>query len=52
MVAAYLIDPARRKYPLDELLEDESITVKVAGANGLAERAVRHARRWWTASSA
>jgi len=40
MVAAYLIDPARRKYPLDELLEDESITASVAGANGLAERAV------------
>ncbi len=40
MVAAYLIDPARRKYPLDELLEDESITAKVSGANGLAERAV------------
>jgi DNA polymerase I len=40
MVAAYLIDPARRKYPLDELLEDESITASVQGANGLAERAV------------
>ena len=40
MVAAYLIDPARRKYPLDELLEDEGITAKVSGANGLAERAV------------
>src|SRR5690242_536507 len=40
MVAAYLIDPARRKYPLLELLEDESITAKVQGANGLAERAV------------
>jgi DNA polymerase-1 len=40
MVAAYLIDPARRKYPLLELLEDESITAKVEGANGLAERAV------------
>ena len=40
MVAAYLIDPARRKYPLDELLEDESITAAVQGANGLAARAV------------
>jgi DNA polymerase I len=40
MVAAYLIDPARRKYPLLELLEDESISAKVQGANGLAERAV------------
>jgi DNA polymerase-1 len=40
MVAAYLIDPARRKYPLPELLEDEGISASIEGANGLAERAV------------
>ena len=40
MVAAYLIDPARRKYPLPELLEDEGISAAINGANGLAERAV------------
>jgi DNA polymerase I len=40
MVAAYLIDPARRKYPLPELLEDEGISAVISGANGLAERAV------------
>jgi DNA polymerase I len=40
MVAAYLIDPARRKYPLPELLEDEGISADIQGANGLAERAV------------
>jgi DNA polymerase-1 len=40
MVAAYLIDPARRGYPLVELLEQEGIGAKVTGANGLAERAV------------
>jgi DNA polymerase-1 len=40
MVAAYLIDPARRKYPLIELLEDAGISAKVQGSNGLAERAV------------
>jgi len=46
MVAAYLIDPARRRYPLAELMEDEGIAAKVDGTNGdspalrLAERAV------------
>jgi DNA polymerase I len=43
MVAAYLIDPARRKYPLPELLEDEGISAVINGGNGaagLAERAV------------
>jgi DNA polymerase-1 len=40
MVAAYLIDPARRKYPLPELLEDEGLSAAINGANGLAERAV------------
>ncbi|HEX8854036.1 MAG TPA: DNA polymerase I [Thermoleophilaceae bacterium] len=40
MVAAYLIDPARRKYPLDELADDESISANVEGADGLAANAV------------
>jgi DNA polymerase I len=40
MVAAYLIDPARRRYPLSELAEDEGLGARVDGANGLAERAV------------
>jgi len=40
MVAAYLIDPARRGYPLDELAAEAGIGVRVAGADGVAERAV------------
>ena len=40
MVAAYLIDPARRGYPLDELATDEAIGAEVDGADGVAERAV------------
>ncbi len=40
MVAAYLIDPARRGYPLDELATETGIGAKVEGANGVAERAV------------
>ncbi|MEX2252755.1 MAG: DNA polymerase I, partial [Thermoleophilaceae bacterium] len=40
MVAAYLIDPARRGYPLAELVADEGLAAKVEGADGLAERAV------------
>ena len=40
MVAAYLIDPARRGYPLDELATDEAIGAEVDGADGGAERAV------------
>jgi DNA polymerase-1 len=40
MVAAYLIDPARRIYPLPELTEDAGIVARVTGADGLAERAV------------
>jgi len=39
-VAAYLLDPAGRAYPLEELLENEGIGVSVKGANGLAERVV------------
>ena len=33
MVAAYLIDPARRGYALEELIEDEGIGVSVKGAD-------------------
>jgi DNA polymerase I len=40
MVAAYLIDPARRGYPLDELAAEAGLGAKVEGANGVAERAV------------
>jgi DNA polymerase-1 len=40
MVAAYLIDPTRRRYPLAELAEDEGLEARIEGANGLAERAV------------
>ncbi len=43
MVAAYLIDPARRSYPLAELAEQEGIGARVEGGDGLvplAERAV------------
>ena len=34
MVAAYLIDPARRRYPLDELIEQAGIEAVVEGADG------------------
>ena len=40
MVAAYLIDPARRGYPLDELAEETGLGAKVQGGDELAERAV------------
>jgi DNA polymerase-1 len=40
MVAAYLIDPARRGYPLDELAAESGFGAEVAGADGVAERAV------------
>jgi DNA polymerase I len=40
MVAAYLIDPARRGYPLDELATEAGIGAEIEGANGAAERAV------------
>ena len=39
MVAAYLIDPARRGYPLDELAEGEGIGATVEGADGVARQA-------------
>jgi DNA polymerase I len=40
LVAAYLLDPAGRAYPLNELLENEGIGVTVKGANGLAQNVV------------
>jgi DNA polymerase-1 len=40
MVAAYLIDPVRRGYPLDELATEAGLGVRVEGADGVAERAV------------
>ncbi len=40
MVAAYLLDPARRGYPLSELMEQEGLGAAIEGADGLAERAV------------
>jgi DNA polymerase-1 len=40
MVAAYLIDPAARAYPLVELTEQEGLGARVDGADGVAERAV------------
>jgi len=40
MVAAYLIDPAGRAYPLVELCDQEGLGARVEGANGVAERAV------------
>ena len=40
MVAAYLIDPARRGYPLLELAEQEGLAAQVEGGDELAERAV------------
>ena len=40
MIAAYLIDPARRGYPLEELTTEAGIAASVEGADGIAERAV------------
>jgi DNA polymerase I len=40
MVAAYLLDPARRAYPLDELTAEEGIGTRVDGGDGVAARAV------------
>jgi DNA polymerase-1 len=42
LVAAYLIDPARRGYPLEELATEVGLAVKVDGSDpaGVAERAV------------
>ncbi len=41
MVAAYLIDPARRTYALAELAEQEGIGARVEGGDGLAPLAER-----------
>ncbi|MBV9213837.1 MAG: DNA polymerase I, partial [Actinobacteria bacterium] len=40
LVAAYLLDPAGRAYPLLELTDREGIGAQIEGGNGLAERAV------------
>jgi DNA polymerase-1 len=40
MIAAYLIDAARRQYPLDELLAQDGIEAVVEGADGAAHEAV------------
>jgi DNA polymerase I len=40
MVAAYLIDPARRGYPLEELTGDEGLGAEVEGTNSVAEGAI------------
>jgi DNA polymerase I len=40
MLAAYLIDPARRGYPLEELASDEGLGADVDGGDGLAAEAV------------
>ncbi len=40
MVAAYLIDPARRRYPLDELLDEAGIEPVVDGGDDAARAAV------------
>ena len=39
-VAAYLLDPARRAYPLAELSAEEGIGARVEGGDGVAERAM------------
>jgi DNA polymerase I len=39
-VAAYLLDPARRAYPLTELSAEEEIGARVEGGNAVAERAM------------
>jgi DNA polymerase-1 len=40
MIAAYLIDAARRQYPLDELLQEEGIEAVVEGGDGVAREAL------------
>jgi DNA polymerase I len=40
LVAAYLLDPAGRAYPLRELADREGIGVEIEGGNGVAEQAV------------
>ena len=43
MVAAYLIDPARRRYPLDELIDQSGIEPVVEGGDEAAKEAARAA---------
>jgi DNA polymerase-1 len=45
MVAAYLIDPARRRYPLSELAAEEGIGATVEAENGAAPKLVALAER-------
>src|SRR2546421_3049044 len=40
LVAAYLLDPAGRAYPLLELTDREGIGAQIEGGNGLTQRAV------------
>ena len=40
MVAAYLIDPTRRGYPLDELATEAGLGARIDRSDGVAERAV------------
>ncbi|MDQ3644857.1 MAG: DNA polymerase I [Actinomycetota bacterium] len=40
MVAAYLLDPARRGYALEDLVQDIGLGARVEGGDELAERAV------------
>ncbi len=40
VVAAYLVDPARRGYPLAELVEETGLGADVRGGDALAEQAV------------
>ena len=51
MVAAYLIDPARRGYPLDELAAEAGLGVEVSGADGVAARAPCSPGSWPSASA-
>ncbi|MBA3370038.1 MAG: DNA polymerase I [Thermoleophilaceae bacterium] len=40
MVAAYLLDPARRVYPLEELTAEQGVGVRADDGDALAERAI------------
>ena len=44
-VAAYLLDPARRGYPLDELCEERGLAVNADDEQARPRRARPHARR-------
>ena len=45
-VAAYLIDPARRRYPLEELVDEASIEAVVEPASDLAREALEVSGLW------